>query len=360
MNFKEHVEYLERKLKNPVKGIPLNLPNFQNYYPFMEKGHRILLTSDVGNNKTQFTNQLFILDVLDFVNANPSIKVEVYYFSIELNKSIILSRMYNFLLGKQGRIYTVPELNNPSKEETLNDIKSLKPYFDIIEKNFHLYDNIRTPKSIFDFMVKEMNKYGVLTKDSNGNYSYKYHDENTYIIVITDTINALQEDPGETQFESIKKWSEKYQKMYLSMLYECLIIDIQQQDNSVRNAQFSNNGSKIEEKHEPSLGTLSTVKTTGADHTLVLSLYKPNRYGITSHEGYPISLLGDHYIKLNIMKNNFGEMGPGVSTHLYCHADRGYFEELPAATDKVLLENFMKSKGIYKFKVNKINDKNLI
>ena len=104
---------------------------------------------------------------------------------------------------------------------------------------------------------------------------------------------------------------------------------------------------------------LATVKTTPRDHTVVFSLYKPARYKIASHEGYPTGLLEDKYIRLNIMKNNFGEMGPGISSHLYTEPNRGYFEELPPSENKVQLEDYLKSKGINKFKVNKTINNNL-
>lgn len=347
MTFRESITILADRESNPIKGIPINLPSFKKVYPYFEKGDRILLTADSGAGKSYFITQLFILDVIDYVQANPGLETHIYYFSVELASLVYHCRVFNHLLGKKGIIYPIFELLNPTKK-IIEDLKLIEKELAFIESKVTIIDNITSPTTITNYMVKEMNKYGKLNEAKN---KFTYNNHNQYVFLIVDTINAMDNaNSKEHPYQDIKKWSEYYAKQGFSKIYKCIVVNCQQQDNSVRANQFSNMGSKVDEKHEPSTGTLSHVKTTATDHTLVLSLFKPSSYKISSYMGYNINQLGDHYVKLNVMKNTFGVMGPNVNTHLFWRGDYGFFEEMPDSKSPEL-ESFLQKRGINKFKL---------
>ena len=168
-----------------------------------------------------------------------------------------------------------------------------------------------------------------------------------YIFCIIDTINALINSKSGSNYEEVEKWSEQYCKLYLGQVYEVICVNLAQFNNTVRTSQFANQGFKIEEKHEPTLGHFGTVTTTPNDHTLVLSLFKPYNYGISKHQGYDISRLKGNYIRLNIMKNSFGKVGPDITTHLFFEGEKGQFTEMPPADQTAQMKPFYDKCALY-------------
>lgn len=343
MSYKQHIEFLERRLANPVKGVPMTFSNMARWYPYFEKEHRILLFGDTGTTKTTVALKL-ILDAIDFNASKKEIDVKIYYFSLENSKTVVYNKLFLYLLAKhEGLELSLTELQNPTSKSTIDAIKRMGPFMDQIEERLHIIDSISTPTAMFEFMKEQMTRYGKMSKKANGEYSYLYNNENQYVFVITDTINALTTDAGLSPYDSIKKWSAEYCKLYLSKIYRTICVNVQQTDNSIRTSAFANNtGMKIDEKHEPTLGMLADVKSTPTDHTLVMSLFQPHRYKITSYEGYNISMLKNSYIKLAVLKNNFGLAGADISTSLLFLGNKGNYEELPPGKDKPALEALLK------------------
>jgi hypothetical protein len=353
MEYLEHIRALEEKLKNPVKGIPISFPTFRKYYPYFEKGHRILLCGDFGLGKSTIAIKSFILDNIEYILNNPSLDIKVYYFSIELHRSVVLSKIYLYLIAKYlNKEYSLTELMNPSSPQTLEDIKKMSPKMEKIKEKLIIKDSIQAPTEIYQYMISEMKQYGSLSSSSDGSKVFTYKNPDLHVFCITDTVNALNPDPGLGEFDSMKRWSKNYCKLGLSLIYNCIVINVQQLDNQVRAGQFTNTGQKIEEKHEPSMGNLADVKSTPADHTLVLSLFSPSKYGISSYMDYDTKRMGDHYIKLGIIKNNFGLVGRNIASHLYFDGNKGDYEELPDAADKAAVDAFLDKKGIGKLVAN--------
>lgn len=353
MEYLEHIQALEEKLKNPVKGIPISFPTFRKYYPYFEKGHRILLAAGTGLTKTTLTIKCFILDIIEYITSNPGIECKIYYFSIENHRSVVISKIYLYLIAKfLGRTHTLTELMNPSSVQTIADIKQMTPKMQKISERLLIFDSLHTPTEIYQFMLKEMKNYGKMTVDSNGEKTYTYNNPEQYIFCITDTINALNPDPGLSEYDSIKRWTKNYCKLSLSTVMGVIPINISQLDNSAASSQFSNTGQRIEEKHEPTLGQMADVKSTPADHTLVMSLFMPERYGISSYMNYDIKRMKSTYINFRILKNNFGMAGRDICSHLYFDGNRGDYEELPDAEDKVAVDVFLSARGIGKLTAN--------
>lgn len=353
MEYLEHIETLEEKLKNPVKGIPISFPTFRKYYPYFEKGHRILFASDTGKGKTTLAIKALIVDIIAYCVTNPTISAKIYYFSIENHRSVVISKFYLYLIAKYlGREYTLTELMNPSQQQTIDDIKAMSPKMQKIKENLVIVDSIHTPTEIYQYMIKEMEQYGKLTTTARGERNFTYFNPEQYVFCITDTINALNPDPGLNEYDSIKRWSKNYCKLGLSNIYGNIICNIAQFDNTVRANMYTNTGQRVEEKHEPTLGQLADVKSTPADHTLVMSLFVPFSYGINTYMDYDIKRMGGSYVRLTIIKNNFGVAGREVGSHLYFDGNKGDYEELPDAADKAAVDDFLTRKGIGKLVAN--------
>lgn len=354
MNYREHIDNLKESYKNPIKGIEISMPSFWPYYRYIEKGHRILLTGDTGTGKTTWTLKFFIVDLIENVLKNPNIDCMVYYFSLENHASIIWSKIIKYLLGRKGVVIDLTELKNPSLPSTLLAIESIEDDLARIQKCLFISSSINTASGMYKYVSNEMVKFGTLTEDKSSNsYTFKYTNPNMYVICVCDTINAITAEASIKKEDSIRLWVENLSKVILSTIYQVVTVNVQQFDNSVRaNSYASASGARIEEKHEPNLGTLSTVKTTPTDHTLVLSLYQPSRYNLSSCAGYPITTLGNNYIRVNVMKNNFGDMGLHCSSHLFFEPLKDDYTELPPSTNKPLLEKFLTEKGIGKFVIN--------
>jgi hypothetical protein len=318
-----------------------------------DSSHLYLTDDYTVTHNTTLTIKCFILDIIAYCVNNPTVSAKIYYFSIENHRSVVISKFYLYLIAKYlGREYTLTELMNPSQQQTIDDIEAMTPKMEKIKQSLVIIDSIHAPTEIYQYMIKEMEQYGKLTTNSKGERTFTYFNPEQYVFCITDTINALNPDPGLSEYDSIKRWSKNYCKLGLSNIYSTIVINISQLDNSVRANMYANTGQRVEEKHEPTLGQLADVKSTPADHTLVMSLFLPYRYGINTYMDYDIKRLDNHYIRLSIIKNNFGLAGREVGAHLYFDGNKGDYEELPDAADKAAVDAFLDKKGIGKLVAN--------
>lgn len=340
--FKEVLEELKKNKENHEQGyfncIPFSgFDRLERYLPGVEQDTYYLLTANSGVGKSKLSRGLFIHNPYQFVLNNPEcgIELSILYFSLEESKKkVVLSEIAKYIFQTTGQIVSMKQLQSRGRYNTIE--KSLFPVIEQSEEyidNFlsvvNIIDNIRNPTGIYKYCRDYALKIGTYY-DKFGNpltaqeveqvrtgqgdaykkiASYRKHNPNHYVIVITDHISLLEPETPHggtrlTQHQTIGRFSADY-CLALRDKFGFTIVNVQQQASDKERVETNFRGDTIETKLEPSLDGLGNNKETQRDANVVLGLFGPNRYGITDHLGYPITRFKDHYRCLHILKNKF-------------------------------------------------------
>jgi hypothetical protein len=158
---------------------------------------------------------------------------------------------------------------------------------------------------------------------------YVYNDPNLWVFVITDHISLLTPEKGETLHEAMGRYSKQFCLKGFTKKYNCVTINIQQQEASKEKLEYFQ-GQSIDEKLEPSLDGLANNKETQRECNLILGVFAPERYNIGRHRGYDIKKLGNKYRSLKILKDRDNGL-VNYYIGMFFNGAANYFEELPTA-----------------------------
>tara|TARA_R110002020_G_scaffold85441_3_gene210906 strand:+ start:399 stop:1223 length:825 start_codon:yes stop_codon:yes gene_type:complete len=252
-------------------------------------------------------------------------------------------------------------------DHVLSKIRECREYFTELSESLEVVDSISNPTGIYKYVKKysrqngthyyydfetDKDKKRVITEEQRNNlgefkrskYAYSHYtpnDPNEYVIVITDHLSLLQTEAGaSTLHESMTRMSAEYARKNITKHFKYVFVGIQQQSSDKEKLQFTNTGSSIDQKLEPSLDGLGDNKLTQRDALVILGLFAPDRYGIKQHLGYNVSKLRDNYRCLIVLKNRIGK--PNLKLGLYFNGMTNYFEELPSIMTDQNYENYKK------------------
>lgn len=312
---------IKERIDNKDTSLPLSLPRFNAFLGGISDEEMYLLFGATGTSKTKLAIKLFVLDLVNQYLANEENDFHVIYATLELSAQEIYYNIFcNLLNQATGRDYSVKFFknkiaDNPLTLERFKEFQEIMPWLDKLDEKVTILDNIKHPAKLYNYIHHKLNsEWGASVKDEKGRSRYVRKNPRKKIIIITDTINAFQKDEGDPDdYTSIKRWSDYYCKQMLKMYYKCSIINIQQSDKQSTTAQYTNSGKVVEDKYVPKVENLAKVKTTPDDHTTVISIFNPSRYGVKDYEGYKITGLGNQFRYLMILKNSHGEENKGVA-----------------------------------------------
>lgn len=348
--FDTALETIKNNLTRQYNCIPFTFDRFSNYLPGIQQQKYTIISAASGVGKSQITDFMYVMTPYNFIKENETdIKVKIFYYSLEEDKqSKILKWMSARLYSKYGIIISTEQLQSMGKyrcsQETIDCITECKDYFYELEDILTIHDEGINPYGIFKALDTYAKANGqLITKDydiidnSTGEVKetiqkfdrYIPNDPNEYKIVIVDHASLISTEKGLDKHASIGKLSNEL--LLLRNKYSYSPVLVQQQSADVEKKQFTNSGQSIESKLEPSLDHLGDNKMTARDANIVLGLFAPNRYGITSWRGYNVGRLGDNFRDLSILKNRSGISN--VKVGLYFNGATGYFKEYPKAKE---------------------------
>jgi replicative DNA helicase len=335
----------EKKEAGNVTSISLPFPRLAERYPGWVKGVYTILTASSGVGKTKAAKFFAITSVQNFIRANPSVKVKVFYFALEENKeSFWLSLFSTLLYERFGISMSSKELlslgNHTISDNTLKAINTIQDEINELEQHIEVIDHIFNPYGIYKivrdyFNNPELGEFEIMHTE-NGDFKgkFKYKDENTYVFVVTDQINLLTPDrnnefgePQKNLHEAMSFYSKEYCLKHMCKRLDCVVINIQQQAADKEKQEYYK-GQSIDKKLEPSLDGLADNKLTQRDADLVLGIFAPTRYELDTYRKYNIKKLRDKYRCLVFLKDrHFGLANQYV--HLYFDGASNIFKELP-------------------------------
>ena len=348
----------ERRLSGKYNSIISPFRNFNKRFPGLEKGKYYIFTASSGIGKTKFSKYFFVSSTYKFCKAN-NIPLGIKYFALEETADNFWLGMMAYIISEKHKI-RVTTNNFDSLGEYILDIELLNKLKDedtskqIIEmmEVIDVIDDISNPYGIFKNVKSALEEEGTYEKIGFKN-TYIPKDKEKYWIVITDHISLLTPEKdyetGEkmNKWDSINKFSQEYCLKGFCKKWNCITVNIQQQEASKEKQQFTNKGETIESKLEPSLDGLADNKLTQRDADMVMGLFAPDRYKIENYRGYDITKLKDNYRSLIILKDRHYGLANGY-VHLLMDGAINSFYQLPdknEMTDKLynqVIEKYQK------------------
>lgn len=318
----------DRVINKQLNCIPFNLPGYEEYLPGVEQAQYVIVTANQKVGKTQLCDWLYLYTVIEYVmsvNDPENVDVDIYYFSLEVNKTKKLMQLMCYLLfnltGHKIRI-SLKGLNSVFKDRIIDqeilDTLESKPFRDILDyydKHVHIIDNVRNPFGIFTTLKKAALQHGyfekkmmdwedpktkqITKKEVNGKYIR--HNPNHYLIGIIDHLSLLQPEKGQFNVrDAIIKFSSEY-ALELRSDYLMTIVAVQQQAQSQESVE-----NKKYEKLLPSVDGLGEAKITGRDVDLMIGLFSPHRHEYSTYGKYDVNYWRNNLRILNIPANREG------------------------------------------------------
>lgn len=365
--FDRALRAIEKNKSNKEQGIfnsiPFGLPSLDRHVPGVMGGMQYIVTASSGVGKTQVSKFLFIHQPYKFIKSHPELglKLKILWFALEESKEEFMNTLITAKLKEDYNISIgVLELTsmgiNTLSDDILEKVRSCREYFRELGESLEIIDNTSNPFGIFKYVRNYARTHGTfhtkkITIDGKEEDVFDYYEPNDpkeFVVVVTDHISLLQPEENEqtrTLHLAITKFSSDYCRKHISKHWKYCVVNIQQQAADKEKQQFTNSGMSIESKLEPSLDGLADNKLTQRDALVVLGLFAPDRYEITKHLDYDITILGDNYRSISILKNRNGS--PNLRKGLFFNGQTNTFAELPLPNSeemKVIYERIRTSR----------------
>ena len=361
-NFKkvfEKIKYNKENLeKGGVNAIPFPFPSWNKVIPGILPEMQTTLTTVSGAGKTLVSTGIYIQNPFNFWKQNKDIMdidVKMFLFCLEDSTELTTKRFIIRQLWEQlGERLSMFKINSYFEGDTLDDdtlrkIESLDPYFEEFFSKVELCDDVKHPSGIY-YKVKswlELPENGYIAdehgnrlnpaqiKEAKENFKktqYIPTVNNRFVIVVLDNMQNVTSEKGqESKWHALDTLCRTYFREKLCNYYKCSTLIIAQQEKSKEKTIYNLDGDIVSGKFKPDLSSIAEYKNVTDSSHLVLGLFDPYRYGISTFpEGknfYNISRLESYYRNLHILKSNFAEVNTNIS--LLFDGMSGTISELP-------------------------------
>lgn len=357
MYYKKFLSEVQRGKLGLNNGLPMGLPQLGKEIDEVQRATFYLIGGETGTGKTAFVDQCFILEPILHILNNPSeqLTIKIFYESLEIDIARKIAKWTSYILHTKEDITTsMRELLSKGDNEIPEDVEKLLPeYQEIMDKIFsfvELSDQKINPTGIAKKVSKYMDDNGrtevVELLDNKGNkYKtdvYVPNNPNEIVVLVVDHIGLLRKEQGFTKKENIDKLSEY-----------CVELRNKYGISPVLLSQFNRSLADIDRQRfkevQPQLSDFKDSGNTQEDANVVLALFNPIRYNITTYAKYNIGVLNPRYRAVNLLKTRDGEDMMRFSLNFL--GECGKFRHLPKP-DRMRNEDYIAAKEFTQF-INK-------
>lgn len=351
----DNLKIRKARLENGlINCIPNPFPRLRNWFPGIEKRRYNVITAQAKVGKSKLVDYMYVYSPFFYMlEHREQLKLNILYFTLEMGKQ---EKYYEFLCHLLYRLDNIrcspTELKStsvPVDSKIIELIESPKyqQYIAEYKKSVIYIDDIKNPtgiwKHIRDFMLQRGHYVykDVKFKDANGfeisksiiDY-YQPDDEEEYTLVILDNYANLSTESGMNLKESITKMSK-----YAIDLRDMFNINF----TAVQHQALAGEGIENQKLNKlyPSAADLGDSKNTARDINLLIGLFSPYKYGITTYEGYDITRFKNNIRFLLIIEDRDNGGGGQICPLLFDGAVSN-FCELPLPNNKTEIEKVLK------------------
>lgn len=249
---------------------------------------------------------------------------KVLFFSLEMNEvSLYIKLLSIYIFETYGIQLSYKEILSKKKNYILSPehyelVKQCEPWIDKISSKLEIYDKSVTAKGMYHIIKKRLKEMGTFT-ETETRMIYTPNNSNLIYNVVIDHIGLLKASNGK-----LKDEIDLASSCLVTLREKCGIspVVIQQANRDQGNIErFKQNKSAF---------TVNDAKDSGntvQDCNVMVALYNPNRDALKKYKGYDISLLGNSFRSLMILKNRFGDCDAEVGLNFF--GGINMFKELP-------------------------------
>lgn len=347
-------------------GLSTGLPKLDKAIGGVQRATYYLIGGNTGTGKTAFADHTFVLSPYAQFCRNiitpsdiPTPKYRVFYYSMEISaKKKIAKWVCNLMYTRHGMIIDINEVYSRKSiisQEKYDLISSCRAYIDGMEEYVHIFDRPINPFGIYKEVSSYMERNGVVKETERtvkGHTmkfkSYSPNDPYEIVLVIVDHIGLLR--PEKVRDENKNVVAEYKTKKD--------IIDHDSENAiTLRNfygvsrlsiSQFNRDMADIDRRRFSELSPqLEDFKNTGnasEDAEIVMTMFNPLRYGLTSYGGISIDRLGGRFRSNSILKSRDGE--DMLKLNLNFMGEAGHFRDFP---DPMMQNHYSEAKNYTKF-----------
>tara|TARA_B110000858_G_scaffold140270_1_gene159229 strand:- start:9930 stop:10973 length:1044 start_codon:yes stop_codon:yes gene_type:complete len=304
------------KKKDGIKNyIPFAFPKMSSMIPGIIKGTPYIISAGTGVGKTQLTKYLAVINSIEYAIEN-NVDLKILYFALEESIEEFTDSLLTYLIQKDSGVqYSVLDLQGISDNEVdFNIVRKsqakLEQFLDYLE----IVDFIYNPTGIFKYVYNYAETRGTHVKVSKEGEEYYDHyvpnNPDEHIIVICDHVSLLNTEKGNSQMQTILKYSVDYSRKMFTKKFNYSSVIVQQQANVGEDIAHAKANAL-----EPRLNNLADAKSTKNDALIVLGVFDPFRHDsiVVKNNFRNINLkkwAADHGTdalrSINIMKNRYG------------------------------------------------------
>lgn len=194
MIFDKVLNNIDLGMKGGNEGIPHGFDRLSKYIPNIQKARYNIITGGSGSGKSALADTMYVFNPLDWYiknKDNTDIKLNVLYFSLEIDESRIISKQIARKIYKDHGLildvnYILSYGANRISQEHYDLVKSYREYFDNLEEYLTIYGSEGSnPTGIKARLRDYAEKHGRF-EEHNGRLRYIENDENLYTIVVID------------------------------------------------------------------------------------------------------------------------------------------------------------------------------
>lgn len=343
------LSYRQQRIKDGfINCIRLPFKRLRRWLPGIEKRRYTIITANQKIGKSKLADYMYIYYPFFYGMEHPGqFKLSVLYFTLEMGKKEKFYEFLCYLLYRLDNIRIDPtnlkstNADNPCPDYILEKLNSeeYKRYIREYKKTVTYIEDIKNPTGIYKEIKSFMAERGtqrykkVMVKDENGlpcqvdKFDYfEYKNKDEYVVVILDNYSNLSLESGYDKRSNIEKMS----KYAISLrdrfdIHFCAVQHQAQSQEGIENQKLN--------KLYPTSDGLADCKTTTRDANLVLGLFSPFKYGLTSYEGYDITKFKNNIRFLMVLEDRDNGAGGQVCPLLF-DGEVSSFTELPLPNDK--------------------------
>lgn len=307
-------------------GLSMGFNRLTEYLPGVQRGTYTLIGAESSVGKTAFVDNCYVFNPYDYVKQNPQFKLNIIYFSFEIDAQIKLTKAiarkiyldYGELLDVN---YILSRGKNRIRKEHYDMVLQQASYFYELENNLHIYDVPMTPTEMKSVLYEYSKQYG----NWKGSYYFPNKGtENLYTIVVVDHVGLVKTEPGKDKKQTIDELSAALIHFRNKCKFSPVVL-------SQFNRSISSTDRMKLDRVVPQTSDFKDSNNTVEDANVVLALFSPNRYEIENFRGYNTKLIGNRFRSLSIIKNRDGEADKFIG--LKFMGEVGHFSELPRASE---------------------------
>lgn len=339
------------KIERKVRYLPCTIDRFNKYFPGIIKGDYLCFTGNTSSGKTTLMKKIAVFDAIEYA-IEQNVDLKILYFGLEESEEQFDYSLLSYIMRKEYSLrYNIIDFNYINEGIAEDDIPKLieiEPVLKRWKEYVIYYDHTYNPYGIYNHIREFAASRGKFYfKDkrvddkSEGWDSYKPDNEEEFIIVIVDHISLLlAEKQHRNQLDEAMKDMSFYLRNYVSKKFGYTSIVVHQQFATTEDLEHIKSNRWL-----PTLMGLSDNKRIGRDYLTVIGIANPNRYKISSYEGYYQLREYDGFLRfITILKQRFGAVDKTLP--IFFDGKSNWIKAAPKPDDKDGIEkmsNYIKS-----------------